>query len=281
VRRELKSIGIGLLLLDPLPGFAQTPLTNEHNKPILKHQDPLPTPQPAQTPRFVFHLDSFQIMDTRSYHEDTVVAGIGVMVNGAAPQTITHQLGNFNNGNINFQKKGLNPVSASIGPNDTFVFMFQLYNNGAHHNPNADELEAYLDKDLLHSKTYIAPGGYAFGSASATPGWSVIFPNGKGGAPNGEAAINDIMNVVSGGAFSSVKGIFEGCDGPLAFGLIAGTGAELNSRIAPQGPLRIAADFKGTQLKLGAPCNHAGSHYAVNVVIERSPASILNFGTIK
>ncbi len=255
---------------------------------------------------YQFYLDSCEIMDTRSVHEDSILAGLGVIVNKEPhrPNQVA-QVGDHNNGKFSFWQHGLGSLDqVEIADTDTFAFIFQLFNNGQAHRPNASDLDAYILRDLINASDQLLPvqnppppkainltmpnmpklggllgqtGALSFGQNSSSispppmPNFNVLLP-GKDWQYDGSfssLAYHD-PNFLKGSLFSAIGSmVLSGCDGPLGCGLITGTGAELDKRIPTVGPLRLSAELNAKNLKLGAPCNPAGSNYVVNLIIQR------------
>jgi hypothetical protein len=105
----------------------------------------------AAMANYQFYLDSCEIMDTRSFHEDTIVAGLGCIVNQTVHNsTLAAQVGDHNNGKFTFWQQGLGSLDqVEIGDDDQFVFIYQLYNNGQAGRPSVADVQAYIDRDLL------------------------------------------------------------------------------------------------------------------------------------
>ena len=223
-------------------------------------------------PKYQFYLDSCEIMDTRSYHNDTIIAGLGVMVDGRVPQkSQIAQVGDHNNGKFTFWEKGLGSLdNIEIGPNDPFVFVFQLFNNGHNHRPNVAELDAFIDRDLINANADL--GGLGSGTWMHGSDVTILMPGSNWSVPsnglNNQTLVNE-ANYLSGGLFSAIKAAVGGCDGPLALGMVTGRGAALDSHIPAVGPLRLTAQYNAKHLRMGAPCNPAGSNYVVNVIVQR------------
>jgi hypothetical protein len=67
---------------------------------------------------FTFAIDSIQIADTRSAHEDTDYVSLTLKVGGAAATTQVQRIGNVNNGvhavNLSFRNVAVNPTDAVV-----------------------------------------------------------------------------------------------------------------------------------------------------------------------
>jgi hypothetical protein len=107
---------------------------------------------------YKFYLESCEVMDTRSFHEDTIVAGIGVIVNRQVVGTpMAAPLGNHNNGKFTFWTKGLGSIDrVEIGEDEQFAFIFQLYNNGQAGKPTVSDVQAHIALDLLAAADELA-----------------------------------------------------------------------------------------------------------------------------
>src|SRR5579883_544820 len=106
--------------------------TNSPTIPIHQPSNPTPHP-PAPTPpfqpsSFLFRLDSFEIDNTRSAHEDTDTVSCTFALGAAAPQTKVKAMGDLNN--------GVFPVGIDFGPvrisdpTEVAVFNYLIVNAG-------------------------------------------------------------------------------------------------------------------------------------------------------
>jgi hypothetical protein len=87
---------------------------------------------------FFFTLDSLQITDTRSLHEDTDYVTFTLTVNGKT-QTLTKSMGDVNNGVYGV---GLTFQNVAINPSDTVVLNYLIVNSG---NNNPTQIESLLE----------------------------------------------------------------------------------------------------------------------------------------
>ncbi len=93
-------------------------------------------------------LQTFRITDTRSHHDDTLIAGLAVSVNSVLYPPICAQMGDFNNGDHSFAQHGLKSLDINANSDDAVQMIYQIYNNGNQKKPNLADLTAALTKDL-------------------------------------------------------------------------------------------------------------------------------------
>ncbi len=229
-------------------------------------------------PNLQFYLDTFKITDTRSHHDDTLVAGIGAYVNGKEFGPNTEQIGDFNNGTHSFSKHKLLPVTGvPVNPTDSVVVVYQIYNNGDHHSPNPNLLsgEIGLAAQKLFSATIPAPkfgdGGSQQTGADANSklsAYPVDFPN----ADAGETSQPVLENVLTGGLYSLIKLAFKDCDGPVAMGGYVFKGAIILNALnaAADKTFHQSETFNAKKEGWGTPCNSSGSNYIVNWGVKSS-----------
>ncbi len=159
------------------------------------------------TSYFSFYLDSFQILNTLSNHDDTDYVSFTLQVKStdgseviwpwANPQTQTRSMGNLNNGTYSV---GLSFGPVPVAPNQVVVMNYLIVNSG--HNPPSD-VETTLEKAGNAAATY---AGTAVGTAIGT----VIFP-GLGSLIG--SALGALAGWLTGVVFGS---LFADCDGPVA-----------------------------------------------------------------
>jgi PASTA domain-containing protein len=125
---------------------------------------------------FSFTLDSFQITDTRSLHEDTDYVTYTLLVKAqdgsGTPRTLTKSMGDVNNG---VHSVNLSFSNVQVNPTDTVVLNYLIVNSG-HKNPGqiTSALESAAGKLATQGGTLlgnaIAPGigGSLLGAAA---GW--------------------------------------------------------------------------------------------------------------
>jgi len=175
-----------------------------------------PPPTPAfQAANYVFSVDSIEILNTRSHHQDSNKASISVSIgNNGQPQTIVKDLGDQNNGHF--------PVGLSIGPLNVsspdigIAFNYQVINSG---HQNWDDIQ----KKLTTTGQAAATAGAA--AATAAIGGTAV------GAALGTAVlpvIGTALGIAAAWIVSNIVGLlFANCDGPVAFEQIALKGSEI------------------------------------------------------
>jgi hypothetical protein len=168
-----------------------------HTGPI--HTGPIHTgPILGGPPNFTFTLDSFQITDTRSRHNDTdyVTFTLLVQPNGGpavAPQTLNKSMGDVNNGT---HAVGLSFPNVKIGPDDTVVLNYLIVNSG-----HSSESSIYSTLDSTGAKLATAGGSAAAGAliGSAIPGFGTL------------------IGALAGWLAAELTGVLDAnCDGPVA-----------------------------------------------------------------
>jgi hypothetical protein len=124
-------------------------------------------------PNSNFTLDSFQITDTRSRHEDTDFVTFTLLVqpkNGppATPQTLNKSMGDLNNETY---RVGLSFLNVKVGPDDTVVVNYLIANSG-----HSSESSIYSTLDSPAGKLATAGGSAAAGAiiGSAIPGFGTL-----------------------------------------------------------------------------------------------------------
>jgi hypothetical protein len=167
---------------------------------------------------YTFAMDSFQITNTRSLHEDTDYVSISLAVGSAAPVTKVKAMGNLNNGTF---KPGLTFDNIVVGPTTPIVFNYAIVNNG--HSSGVK-----VEQALQQTGTQLAQkAAEAASKAIGTEIGSVL------GASIGTAAVPIVgtaLGALAGWLVGEVGTIlFANCDGPVAAGVHVFTGAELAS----------------------------------------------------
>jgi hypothetical protein len=170
---------------------------------------------------YLFALDSFRITDTRSLHEDTDYVSISLAVGAAAPITRVKYMGDVNNGTF---KPGVSFDNVAVDPTMPAVFSYTIVNNG--HGAKAN-----VEKALEQAGTQLAQkAAQAAAKAVGAEIGSLL------GASIGTAAVPIVgtaLGTVAGWLVSEIGSVlFANCDGPVAAGLHAFTGAELAAMTA-------------------------------------------------
>jgi hypothetical protein len=120
-RSRLREPGTEMLLPRP-PGPGPVPAP--HPGPL----PPPPPPPPFQAASYTAELVSFQILNTRSRHEDTVRLSATLALDDGTPQTQTRDMGDLNNGTYPVGLR-FGPVRVSQ-PTTKFVFNYLIVNSG-------------------------------------------------------------------------------------------------------------------------------------------------------
>ncbi|MCU1324072.1 MAG: hypothetical protein JWM43_3721 [Acidobacteriaceae bacterium] len=133
----------------------------------------------AASAKFTFTLDSFQITDTRSRHEDTDYVSFTLLVKSSSgsgqPTTQKKSMGNLNNGTF---KVGLSFPNVSVATTDTVVLNYLIVNSG---HKGESQIYSTLENagGSLATKGLIA-GGAAVGSLIPIPGLGTLLGAGAG-----------------------------------------------------------------------------------------------------
>jgi hypothetical protein len=170
---------------------------------------------------YSFAMDSFQITDTRSLHDDTDYVSISLAVGSAAPVTKVKAMGDLNNGTF---KPDLSVDNVIVDPNTPIVFNYTIVNNG-------HSSQAKVEQALQQAGTQLAQK--AAEAASKAVGAEI---GSLLGASIGNAAVPVVgtaLGALAGWLVGEVGTIlFANCDGPVAAGVHVFTGAELASMTA-------------------------------------------------
>jgi hypothetical protein len=193
-------------------------------------------------------LDSFEITNTRSRHEDTDFVSVSVTVGTRPPQTQTRSLGDLNNGTF-----PLNMVfpNLQVWPNESVTLNYVMVNNG-HQDPNAVEKGIEQLSATLAQKAAAAAAtavGVAVGAALGASIGTAIVP-----------LLGTALGALAGWVTSEFWGfIFADCDGPVAAAVHVLKGFEI---LAAQrhGGMVVRDEHPGVDSPAGCGSN---SHYFV------------------
>src|SRR6185436_3137415 len=96
--------------------------------------------------RYTFSLDSYEIKDTRSLHEDTNYVTVGLNVNGQpVGSPLTKFMGNQNNEKFHV---GLGFPNVEVPEGPTVIFNYQILNSG--HKSHAEVEKALREATIQH-----------------------------------------------------------------------------------------------------------------------------------
>src|SRR4051794_3295309 len=164
-------------------------------------------------------LDSFEILDTRSVHNDTDSIAVTLTVGARPPQTLTMKTGDVNNGTHNV---GLAFAPVNVDLSDFVIFNYLILNSG-----HADQ-KAIDDQLTGVAKTLSAKGVQAATEAIGKGLASLV------GAVIGNAVLPVIgtgLGILAGWVVGGITGwIFADCDGPVAAEQAALTGVQLRTQ---------------------------------------------------
>lgn len=243
-------------------------------------QSTTPEPQvPVNQPLYQFYLDKCVITNTRSIHEDTLLAGLGVIVTDGTtvspPMVTCARVGNHNNATFEFWQQGLRSLdNIGIQPDATVTFLYEIYNNGAKGHPNADELTQLIGDHLkLQAATNaLNASNQALAAALVTQQQMLQLQQQISSAnSNATAKSTEAMaTIFTGGMYGLFYSAIGGCDGIVAAGTYSATGATLVQRLAssPNNVIAQTDTSNGKQNGWGAPCNPHGSNYLISWIAQ-------------
>ncbi len=190
---------------------------------------------------YTFRLDSFRITDTRSLHNDTDFVSAALHVGANPTMSLpTKSMGDVNNGTF---KLGMEFVNVSVPDTTVVAFSYSILNTGFAKN----------DVEQAVQKAVTAAASKAAASAAAALGGVLGGPLGSGiaivGSKAGSWAISKLESI-----------IFANCDGSVAAGDHAFTGAQLAHMTAGGKVMTVTDENKGTDSNHGCGGN---SHYFV------------------
>src|ERR1700685_2846938 len=175
----------------------------------------------APSGTFVFTVESFEIDNTRSRHEDTDYVSCTLAVGSGAPQTRTKFMGDLNNGTF---QVGLSFGPVTIAPKEAAIFNYLILNSG-HQSQQATQ------DALTKAGTVLAQAGAQAAAEAIASGASALV-----GAEIGSAVlpvIGTVLGAIAGWLVGQLGGLlFANCDGPVAAEQIAVTGAQLAAQTA-------------------------------------------------
>ena len=213
--------------------------------------EPTPTPAPARFATFT--MESLEIWNTRSLHNDTDYVTLTVVVGANDPVHASKSLGDLNNGT---HSVGLS-VEVDIPDDDTMVaFSYLVRNSGHSENYKKDE-EAVQSALSTIAKEIIK---HATATATTVTVGSVVVPL----FLSAVTAVTAILAATQAGLI-----IFADCDGPVASGALNFTGRELIRRTASGQKIPIITDQPGHDSPWGCGSN---SHYSTTCTIATAPS---------
>jgi hypothetical protein len=191
-----------------------------------------------------FSLDSFEILDTRSVHNDTDSIAVSITVGGQPPQTLTMKTGDVNNGTHNV---GLAFAPVNVDLSDFVIFNYLILNSG-----HADQ-KAIDDQLTGVAKTLSAKGVQAATEAIGKGLASLV------GAVIGNAVLPVIgtgLGILAGWVVGGITGwVFADCDGPVAAEQAALTGVQLRTQTLGGGAITHEATHPGVKSNDGCGGN--------------------------
>lgn len=182
---------------------------------------PVPTPPPPvpafKASNFTFRLDSFEIENTRSRHEDTDYVSCSFALGSAAPQTKTKSMGDLNNGTY--------PVGISFGPvtisspTEVAIFNYLIVNAG-------HEDWSTIDGMITKAGSTLAKAGADAAASAAGAAAGTLLGAEIGGVV--VPIIGPALGALAGWVVGEITGLVTAdCDGPVAAEQLVVTGAQL------------------------------------------------------
>jgi hypothetical protein len=242
---------------------------------------------------YKFTIQDFKITQTRSRHDDTLIAGYGISVNGLINPIQCAGMGDFNNGTHYPSKHHLGSQTFEAGPTDRVVLVYFMINNGHDHKPNCATLAQNITTALQSGQAALAakiatPGAPhpqrplessgkapvpvrrdAEGADGDEPenGWVTNGENGNGGI---YLSGSDWLNIFTGGLYAFFNWIFADCDGPVAQGALATNGLAAMIKKSPSQIYTQSDTITSSTYSYGKPsgCNSSGSHYVVTWTLQ-------------
>ncbi len=212
------------------------------------HPKPKPAPRvpPFAPAAYTFSLDSIEIMDTRSRHEDSNKASVSVAVGSGKAKTVTKNLGNQNNGHF--------PVNMSVAgvrvddPNIGIAFHYLVLNSG---HKSWEETNAILTK----ATGLLATQGAKY--ATSAIGTSLGLAVGTTIMP----VIGSALGAAAGWVASNAAQLLTAdCDGPVAEEQVVLKGIEVWTRTA-HGPYKHVTHHPGLHSAKGCGKNSRYNTY--------------------
>lgn len=204
------------------------------------------TPRPMQhseigvlvptTTTYTFALNYFKIADTRSVHQDTDFVSVALAVGSKPPITLpTKSMGNLNNGTY---QVNLSIPNVAVAPTEVASFSYGIVNTGY----AKDSVEQALSKFVAAAASKGASAGAAaIGTAAGGP-------------------LGSLLSLGASQAFGWLAGkidgiVFANCDGPVAAGNHAFTGAQLAAQTAGGKVITALDPQKGSDSATGCGSN--------------------------
>ena len=216
-------------------------------------RDDVGTVPPTASPRFAtFTMDSFEILHTRSWHNDTDYVFLSVTVGANSPVFVQKSMGDVNDGN---HSVGLS-IEVDIPDDDTPIVFSYLIMNSGHQGDNSRQRAAQaalstVAKEIITHKA-ITAGAVAVGEILVPLVVSAL------------AEIAVVLAVVEVGLL-----IFADCDGLVAAGALPFTGSDLIRRTSAGQKITNNTDHPGHDSPDGCGGN---SHYTTACTITTTPA---------
>jgi phospholipase C len=198
-------------------------------------------------------MDSLQIFDTRSLHNDTDFVDITVVVGANPPVYAKKSLGDLNNGT---HAVGLS-VAADIPDDDTVVAIVYHVRNRGHSDSYQKDTETVQSALSTIAEEIIRHTG---ATATTVTVGSVVVPF----FLSAVTAVAGILAATQAGLL-----LFADCDGTVASEALRFTGSELIRRTASGQTIPVNTDHRGTDSPWGCGSN---SHYSTKCTIATAPS---------
>lgn len=190
-----------------------------HDGAVKPHPHPIPRPAPTPAPppfraaHYTASLDSIEILNTRSRHEDSDKCSVSVGINNENPVTVTKDLGDLNNGVF---QVGLHVGPSAINaPTDKFAFNYLVLNSGHQDWETTNKTLTQIGNTLASA-----------GAKAATTAAGTLIGASVGGVVL--PVIGSILGAAAGWLVGELTGLLTAdCDGPVAVEQVALTGEQL------------------------------------------------------
>ena len=208
-----------------------------------------------------FSLDSFQIRNTRSVHEDTDYVAFALTIGTGQPQTLQKSMGDLNNGTFSV---GLTFGPVPVAAYQPVVVTYLIVNSG--HQSQAD-----IDAILTKVANSLASAGAQAAASAIGSGVGTLVGASIGGTV--VPIIGSALGALAGWLVGEITGIlFANCDGPVAAQQFPFTGTGLwratsTGPNAQPAPFRSSTDNPGIDSPSGCGSN---SDYVVNWSVTRA-----------
>jgi hypothetical protein len=211
----------------------------------------------ATVETYSFYLDSFQIYNTRSWHEDTNTVGFGIAIGGMPEQLQTRFIGDCNNGVF---WVGLSFNSIPVYDDSIVVLSYSIQNiaEGGDRAVRqvADVVGRMLSAGLQSAATAVANGVLVGTTAGAAADVLALEVGSILGLSVATPVLGPAIGLAVGAA--ALKGwgmLFADCDGPVATAMHIFTGGDIKRMLDGKSAVSISEDNPGLDSPHGCGSN--------------------------